>query len=103
MARTGRGKVPRVRQVSHNEKWLEPLAFECTLGRRFPAAEELVIDWSIEAISFGNCNCDYFCLCQFEGRPLVGFSCHVDDGARADFRADPVRACFPTAIVGARF
>ena len=24
-----------------------------------------MIDWSIEAVSFGNCNCDYFCPCQF--------------------------------------
>ena len=125
-----------------------------------------MIDWSIEAVSFGNCNCDYFCPCQFERRPnqghcrgfevgridrghfgdtkldglcyallyawpgavyegsgtmqavidarrrgaaasardraawrrdprgqdpLVDFSRHVDNGARADFRADPVR------------
>ena len=28
-----------------------------------------MIDWMIEAISFGGCNCDYGCLCQFERRP----------------------------------
>ena len=31
-----------------------------------------MIDWSIEAVSFGNCNCDYFCPCQFERRPNQG-------------------------------
>ena len=31
-----------------------------------------MIDWSIEAVSFGNCNCDYFCPCQFERRPSRG-------------------------------
>jgi hypothetical protein len=31
-----------------------------------------MIDWSIEAVSFGNCNCDYGCPCQFERRPSQG-------------------------------
>jgi hypothetical protein len=31
-----------------------------------------MIDWSIEAASFGNCNCDYGCPCQFELRPTHG-------------------------------
>jgi len=31
-----------------------------------------MIDWRIEAISFGNCNCDYGCPCQFERRPSLG-------------------------------
>ena len=31
-----------------------------------------MIDWSIDAVSFGNCNCDYFCPCQFELRPDKG-------------------------------
>jgi len=34
-----------------------------------------MIDWSIEAVSFGNCNCDYGCPCQFERRPSYG-NCH---------------------------
>ena len=38
----------------------------------FLAGEELVIDWSIEGVSFGNCTCDYFCPCQFERRPNQG-------------------------------
>lgn len=31
-----------------------------------------MIDWSIEATSFGVCNCDYGCPCQFELRPSQG-------------------------------
>lgn len=31
-----------------------------------------MIDWSIEAVTFGNCNCDYCCPCQFELRPSRG-------------------------------
>jgi hypothetical protein len=29
-------------------------------------------DWYIEATTFGNCNCDYNCPCQFELRPTHG-------------------------------
>ena len=32
----------------------------------------MMIDWCIEGISFGNCNCDYGCPCQFERRPNQG-------------------------------
>jgi hypothetical protein len=31
-----------------------------------------MIDWNIEAVTFGNCNCDYGCPCQFELRPTHG-------------------------------
>jgi hypothetical protein len=31
-----------------------------------------VIDWYLEGIAFGNCNCDYSCPCQFELRPTQG-------------------------------
>lgn len=31
-----------------------------------------MIDWKIEALSFGGCNCDYGCPCQFERRPTHG-------------------------------
>lgn len=30
------------------------------------------IDWLIDGISFGNCNCDYGCPCQFESLPTGG-------------------------------
>ncbi len=33
------------------------------------------IDWLIEGDSFGNCNCDYGCPCQFESLPTHG-NCH---------------------------
>jgi len=42
-----------------------------------------VIDWSIEAVSFANCNCDYFCPCQFERRPNQG-SCRGFEVARIE-------------------
>jgi hypothetical protein len=31
-----------------------------------------MIDWMIEGVTFGNCNCDYGCPCQFELRPNHG-------------------------------
>lgn len=31
-----------------------------------------MIDWYIEGVEFGNCNCDYGCPCQFEQRPTHG-------------------------------
>jgi hypothetical protein len=32
-----------------------------------------MIDWRIDAVSFGNCSCDYGCPCQFEQRPSRGY------------------------------
>ncbi len=31
-----------------------------------------MVDWSIEGVEFGSCNCDYGCPCQFESRPTHG-------------------------------
>jgi hypothetical protein len=31
-----------------------------------------MVDWYVEGIEFGNCNCDYGCPCQFEARPTHG-------------------------------
>ncbi len=31
-----------------------------------------VTDWTVEGISFGNCNCAYGCPCQFEALPTDG-------------------------------
>lgn len=31
-----------------------------------------MIDWYVEGVAFGNCNCDYGCPCQFEQRPSRG-------------------------------
>jgi hypothetical protein len=30
------------------------------------------IDWYVEGVEFGNCNCDYGCPCQFESLPTGG-------------------------------
>ena len=30
------------------------------------------VDWEIHGLSFGNCNCDYSCPCQFEANPTHG-------------------------------
>jgi hypothetical protein len=52
-----------------------------------------MIDWSIDAVAFGNCNCDYFCPCQFERRPDKG-DCRgfevgrIERGHFADVRLD---------------
>jgi len=31
-----------------------------------------MIEWQVKGISFGNCNCDHACPCQFEGLPTYG-------------------------------
>ena len=31
-----------------------------------------LVDWSIEGVAFGNCNCGYGCPCQFEDLPTHG-------------------------------
>lgn len=56
-----------------------------------------MIDWKIEAVTFGNCNCDYGCPCQFERRPSQGH-CRgfevgrIERGHFGDVRLD--RLCF---------
>jgi len=34
--------------------------------------KKALIDWHIEAVTFGNCNCDHNCPCQFELYPTQG-------------------------------
>jgi hypothetical protein len=41
------------------------------------------IDWYIEGIEFGNCNCDYGCPCQFESLPTGG-SCRGFEAVRIE-------------------
>jgi hypothetical protein len=31
-----------------------------------------MVDWYVEGVQFGSCNCDYGCPCQFESRPTQG-------------------------------
>ncbi len=43
----------------------------------------MATDWYVEATTFGNCNCDYNCPCQFELRPTQG-NCHGFEVGRID-------------------
>jgi hypothetical protein len=67
-----------------------------------------MIDWSIEAVSFGNCNCDYFCPCQFERRPNRG-NCRgfevgrIERGHFGDVRLDGLCYAILYAWPGAIF
>ena len=42
-----------------------------------------MVDWYVEGIEFGNCNCDYGCPCQFESRPTHG-NCRGFEVVRID-------------------
>lgn len=52
-----------------------------------------MIDWYVEGVEFGNCNCDFACPCQFEGLPTHG-GCRgfevlrIDRGHFGDVRLD---------------
>jgi hypothetical protein len=65
-----------------------------------------MIDWYVEGVSFGNCNCDYGCPCQFERRPTHG-NCHgfevlrIDSGHFGDVNLDGLRLALLYAWPGA--
>ena len=40
-----------------------------------------MIDWQIKAETFGTCNCDHWCPCQFEGDP-THYKCEGAEGFR---------------------
>lgn len=42
-----------------------------------------MIDWYVEGVSFGNCNCAYGCPCQFEALPTTG-NCRGFEAMRID-------------------
>jgi hypothetical protein len=49
--------------------------FNCgTVSLQYPNRNRTgpMIDWYIEGVSFGNCNCAYGCPCQFEALPTEG-------------------------------
>ncbi|WP_111495125.1 DUF1326 domain-containing protein [Marinobacter bohaiensis] len=51
------------------------------------------VDWRLKGFEFINCNCDYGCPCQFNGRPTQGDckaigAVRVDDGYFGDVRLD---------------
>jgi hypothetical protein len=66
------------------------------------------IDWYIEANSFGNCNCDYSCPCQFESLPTHG-NCRgfealeITEGHFGDTRLEGLRAAVLYAWPGPIF
>ncbi len=52
-----------------------------------------MIDWYIEGPSYGNCNCDWSCPCQFESLPTHGYcegfeALRIDKGHFSDVRLD---------------
>ena len=42
-----------------------------------------MVDWYVEGVEFGSCNCDYGCPCQFESRPTHG-NCRGFEVVRID-------------------
>jgi hypothetical protein len=67
-----------------------------------------MIDWYVEAISFGNCNCDWACPCQFESLPTHG-NCRgfealeIERGHFGDVRLEGLRVVLLYAWPGAIF
>ena len=67
-----------------------------------------MIDWTIEAVSFGSCNCDYGCPCQFEQRPSRGHcrgfeAGRIERGHFGDVSLDGLRYALVYAWPGAIF
>ncbi len=66
------------------------------------------IDWRVEGVAYGNCNCDYSCPCQFELLPSNG-NCQgfevlqVDKGHYGDVKLDGLRAVMIYSWPGAIF
>ena len=52
-----------------------------------------MVDWYVEGVEFGNCNCNYSCPCQFEDLPSSGHCrgfevVRIDKGHFGDVRLD---------------
>ncbi len=67
-----------------------------------------MIDWQIEAIMFGSCNCDYGCPCQFERLPSHGHCrgfevARIESGHFADVKLDGLLFAVTYAWPGAVF
>ena len=66
------------------------------------------VDWNVEGVSFGNCNCSYGCPCQFEALPTHG-NCRgfealrIDKGHFADVRLDGLKCAVTYRWPGAIF
>jgi hypothetical protein len=67
-----------------------------------------MVDWYVEGVEFGNCNCDYGCPCQFESRPTHG-DCHgfevvrIEKGHFGDLSLNGLCAALLYAWPGAIF
>jgi hypothetical protein len=67
-----------------------------------------MVDWYVEGIAFGSCNCDYGCPCQFERRPTQG-NCRgleivrIDRGHFGDVTLDGLYVALFYAWPGAIF
>jgi hypothetical protein len=67
-----------------------------------------MVDWYVEGVAFGNCNCDYGCPCQFERRPTRG-DCRgfevlrIDRGRFGEVPLDGLHAALLYAWPGAIF
>ncbi|MCP4330021.1 MAG: DUF1326 domain-containing protein [Alphaproteobacteria bacterium] len=66
------------------------------------------VDWYIEGVEFGNCNCDYGCPCQFESLPSEGHCrgfevLRIDKGHFGDVKLDGLCAAILYAWPGPIF
>jgi hypothetical protein len=67
-----------------------------------------MIDWYVEGIEFGNCNCDWCCPCQFESLPTHGGcrgfeTVRIDRGHFGDVRLEGLNAALIYAWPGPIF
>lgn len=56
-----------------------------------------MVDWYVEGVSFGNCNCSYGCPCQFEALPTHGHcrgfeALRIDKGYFGEVRLEGLKA-----------
>lgn len=62
--------------------------------------------WVLKAREFANCNCDFGCPCQFNGRPTQGncravIGLQIEEGKHRATRLDGLKAVFVAAWPGA--
>ena len=67
-----------------------------------------MVDWYVEGVEFGNCNCDYGCPCQFESLPTHGHCrgfevVRIDQGHFGEVSLDGLRAALIYAWPGPIF
>ena len=57
---------------SHGPGMTNPVYTETKPELEVRRGEVTVIEWHMEGIQYGSCNCDHACPCQFEGLPNHG-------------------------------